>query len=119
MWYLVKIVSPKTKCTIFDVPRSENYTRKKASLINLPLASDSTKGHLCRCFFNINEENSIFSNTRSHTNPCKLGWGIDGDVTLRQDKMVLSLLKHYTLRCGCESKSSKRCNSRLHRVLQM
>ena len=36
--YLVKVVSTKTKCTTFDELRYENNTRKKASLINLPVS---------------------------------------------------------------------------------
>ena len=114
--YLVKFISAKTKCTIFDKLRFENDTRKKASLINLPLAFNSVKGHLYRCFFNIQEQNSVFNKTGSHANPCKFCWGIDGDVAFRQDKMLLSMLKHYTLRCGCKSKCTKQCNCKKNEV---
>ena len=88
----------------------KNYTREKASLINLPLvASNSIKGYLYRCFFNIQEQNGIFNNTGSYANTCKFDWGIDGNVTFRHDKMLLSMPKHYTLRCGGNSKCTKRC----------
>ena len=88
----------------------KNYTREKASLINLPLvASNYIKDYLYRCFFNIQEQNGIFNNTGSYANTCKFDWGIDGNVTLRQDKMLLSMPKHYTLRCGDDSKCTKRC----------
>ena len=59
--YLVKVVSTKTKCTTFDKLRFENDTCKKASLTNLQLAFNSIKGHLYRCFFNIQEQSSIFN----------------------------------------------------------
>ena len=39
MQYLLKFFSAKTKCTTFDKLRFENNTRKKASLVNLPLPS--------------------------------------------------------------------------------
>ena len=103
----MKVVSTKTKCATFDKLRFENDTRKKASFMNLLLASgsikgpsrvSSIKGHLYCCFFNIQEQNSIFNKTGSHANSCKFFWGIDGDVTFRKDKMLLSMLKHYTLR---------------------
>ena len=48
--YLVKVVSPTTRCT-FDELRFENYTAKKASLRNLSPTSSSIKGYLYRCFF--------------------------------------------------------------------
>ena len=94
----MKVVSTKTKCATFDKLRFENDTRKKASFMNLLLAFNSIKGHLYCCFFNIQEQNSIFNKTGSHANSCKFFWGIDGDVTFRKDKMLLSMLKHYTLR---------------------
>ena len=34
--YLVKVISPTTRCTTFDELRFANYICKKASLINLP-----------------------------------------------------------------------------------
>ena len=98
MRYLVKVFSTKTKCTTFDVPRFENYTHREESLLNLPLASHFISSNLYRSLFNIQEQNRIFNNTRSHSNPHKFSWGIDGDVMFRQDKMLLSMLKHYTLR---------------------
>ena len=107
--YLVKVVSTKTKCTTFDELRFENNSRKKASLINLPLACNSIKSHLYRCFFNIQEQNIIFKKTGSHANLCKPFWGIHGDVRCRQGKMLLSMLQSYTLRCGRKSKWTKQC----------
>ena len=61
----------KTKFATFDELRFHNDTRKKASLINLPLVFDSMQGNLYSCFFNIQEQNSIFTKTGSHANPCK------------------------------------------------
>ena len=44
--YLGKVISPTRRCTTFDELRLENYTGKKASLLNLPPTSNSIKGHL-------------------------------------------------------------------------
>ena len=55
------------------------------------------------------KKNSEFSKTGSHANLCVFGWGIHCEVTFRQGKMLLSILKHYTLRCGCKSKRCKWC----------
>ena len=67
--YLVKVVSRTTRCTTFDELRFENYTGKKASLINLPPTSNSIKGHLYRCFFIIQQQTSIFNKTENHPDP--------------------------------------------------
>ena len=92
--YLVKIVSTKTKCTTFDE-------------LSITYKSTTIKGHLYRCFFNIQEQNSIFNKTGSHANLCNPLWGIDGYVRFRQDKMLLSKLQHYILRYRCKSKCTK------------
>ena len=107
--YLVKVVSPTTRCTTFDELRFENYASKKASLINLPPTSNSIKGHLYRCFFIIQQQTSIFNRIEYHADPCKFGWVVDSDAVFRPDKMLLSMPEHYTIRCGCKSKCSKRC----------
>ena len=89
--------------------------------MNLPLAFSSIKRHLYDCFHNIQEQNSIFSKTGSHANPCKFFWRIDGEVAFRQDRL-LSMPKH-ALRRGCKLKWTKQWSarkwSRLHQVLQM
>ena len=107
---------------IFDELRFHNNTQKKASLINLPLAFNYIKGHLYSCFFNIQEQNSIFTKTRSHANLCKFCWGIDGGVTFRQDNMLLSMRKH-TWGMGAKQNAPHNATvkkwSRSHWVLQM
>ena len=57
--------------TTFDELRFHNDTHKKASLINLPVVFDSMQCNLYSCFFNIQEQNSIFTKTGSHANLCK------------------------------------------------
>ena len=64
--YLVKVVSPTTKCTTFDDLRFENYTSKKASLINLLPTSNSIKNHLYCCFFIIQELTRIYNKPEHH-----------------------------------------------------
>ena len=101
--YLVKVVSPTTRCT-FDELRFENYTVKKASLRNLSPTSSSIKGYLYRCFFIIQKQTSICNKTESHADPCEFGWVIDSATTHRPEKMLLSVPEYYTVSCGCKSK---------------
>ena len=107
--YLVKVVSPTTRCTTFDKLRFEDYTGKKASLINLTPTSISIKGHLYRCFFIILQQTSIFDKTENHADPYEFGWVVDTDAMFRRGKVLLSMPEHYTVRCGCKSKCTKRC----------
>ena len=107
--YILQVVPPTARCTTFDELRFENYTGKKASLINLPPTSNSIKGHLCLCFFIIQQKTSVFNKTENHADPCEFGWVVDSDAMFRSDKMLLSMPEHYTVRCGCKSKCTKRC----------
>ena len=107
--YLVKVFSPTTRCTTLDELRLENYTGKKASLINLPPTFSFIKGHLYHCFFIIQQQTSIYNKTGNHADPCEFGWVLDSDAMFRPDKMLLSVPEHYTVRCGCKSECTKRC----------
>ena len=71
--YLVKVFSPTTRCTTLDELRLENYTGKKASLIDLPPTSSFIKGHLYHCFFIIQQQTSIYNKTGNHADPCEFG----------------------------------------------
>ena len=62
------------------------------------------QGNLYSCFFNIQEQNNIFTKTGSHANLCKTCWGFDSHVTFRQDyaaihaKTYLDMIKmHQTM----------------------
>ena len=75
------MVCENFKYTTFDELRFENCSSKKALLINLPPTSSFIKGNLYRCFFIIQDQTSIFSRTRSLSNPCKFGQRIGSDAT--------------------------------------
>ena len=103
---------PTTRCRRSDGLRLKNYSGKKASLIFLQPISKSIKGYLYHCSFIIQEKTCIYKKTKSHPDLCNFGWVSDNNATLSQEKMLLSVPEHYTVRSWCKSKCTKQCKSR-------